>query len=72
METKKINYILKKYKKLFEALENYDKTRELPSQRKRIDITLSVRTISELREIKEKTGKSISEIIEDKVEKCNI
>ncbi|MBS3092340.1 hypothetical protein J4466_02875 [Candidatus Pacearchaeota archaeon] len=59
--------ILKKYKHLFEALENYDKTRELPSQRKRIDVTLSVRTINKLKEIKAKTGKPISHIIEEKV-----
>ena len=58
--------ILKKYKHLFEALENYDKTRELPSQRKRIDVTLSVRTINKLKEIKAKTGKPISHIIEEK------
>ncbi len=72
MERKKINHILKKYKELFEALENYDKIRYLPSNRKRIDITLSVRTLNKLRELKEKTGKSISEIIEERMEKCNI
>ena len=72
METKKINHILNKYKKLFEALENYDKTRELPTHRKRLDVTLSVKTINKLRELKEKTGKSISEIIEERVAKCNI
>jgi hypothetical protein len=70
MKTKKIKYILKKYKELFVALENYDKTRELPTHRKRIDITLSVRTINKLKEMKEKTGKSISEIIEKKVINC--
>lgn len=70
MKTKKINYILKKYKELFDILENYDKTRELPFQRKRIDVTLSNRTITKLREIKEKTGKSMSEIIEEGVERC--
>ena len=67
METKQINNILEKYKELFEALENYDKTRQLPSHRKRIDVTLSVRTINKLRELKQKTGKSISEIIEERV-----
>ena len=72
METKKINYILKKYKELFDILENYDKTRELPFHRKRIDITLSNRTIKLLRGIKEKTGKSISEIIEERVERCEL
>lgn len=72
MQSDRIKYILKKYKELFETLENYDKTRELPSQRKRIDVTLSVKTINKLRELKEKTGKSISEIIEERVEKCNL
>lgn len=58
--------ILEKYKHLFEALENYDKTGELPFHKKRIDITLSVRTINKLKDLKEKTGKPISQIIEDK------
>jgi len=60
--------ILKKYKHVFEMLENYDKTRELPFQRKRIDLTLSVATINKLKKIKQKTGKSISRIIEEKIE----
>ena len=59
--------ILKKYKDIFDALENYDKTGELPFQRKRIDITLSVDTINKLKKIKEKTGKPISGIIEEKI-----
>lgn len=63
---KTIKRILKENKKTFEMLENYDKTRELPFQRKRIDITLSVETISKLRKLKEKTGKPISQIIEEK------
>ncbi len=67
METKKINRILKKYKELFQALEEYDKTRELPTHRKRIDITLSVKTINKLKEMSAKTGKPISRIIEEKI-----
>lgn len=59
--------ILKKYKKAFEMLENYDKTGELPFQRKRIDITLSVETLNKLKKLKEKTGKPISQIIEEKI-----
>jgi hypothetical protein len=66
MQLNEIKKILKENKEVFEALENYDKTRELPSQRKRIDITLSVKTIKKLRRIKEKTGKPISQIIEEK------
>lgn len=57
--------ILEKYKDVFEALENYDKTQELPFQRKRIDITLSVRTINKLKALKERTGKPVSKIIEE-------
>lgn len=67
MEYKKIKFILDKYKDVFEALENYEKTRELPFQRKRIDITLSINTITKLKEISAKTGKTISRIIEERV-----
>jgi len=66
MQSTEIKKILKKYKDVFETLENYDKTRELPFQRKRIDITLSVGTIKKLKILKEKTGKPISQIIEEK------
>jgi hypothetical protein len=67
MKQAEINKILKKYKYVFETLENYDKTRELPFNRKRIDITLSVKTINKLKKIKQQTGKPISQIIEDKI-----
>jgi|TARA_Y100000310_G_scaffold121846_1_gene120547 hypothetical protein len=67
MRLSEIKKILKKHKDVFEALENYDKTRELPFQRKRIDITLSVETINKLKKIREKTGKPLSRIIEDKI-----
>ena len=68
MPSNSANKILKKYKKVFETIENYDKTRELPFQRKRIDITLSVETINKLKKLKEKTGKPISRIIEERVQ----
>jgi len=64
-----INKILRKYKDVFETLKNYDKTRELPFQRKRIDITLSVETINKLKNIRKKTGKPISRIIEDNIKR---
>lgn len=67
MRSNEIKKILKKYKDVFEALENYDKTRELPFQRKRLDITLSVETINKLKKIREKTGKPISRIIEERI-----
>ena len=67
LNKKTISKILKENKKAFEILENYDKTRELPFQRKRIDVTLSVETINKLKKLKERTGKPISQIIEEKI-----
>jgi len=66
MNNREIQKIMRKYKDVFETIENYDKTRVLPFQRKRIDITLSVDTIKKLKELKEKTGKPISQIVEEK------
>ena len=62
--------ITKKYKGMFEALKNYDKTHELQFQRKRIDITLSVGTINKLKKLKQKTGKPISRLIEESIKRC--
>ena len=67
LDNKTIQRIIRKNKEVFEALENYDKTRELPFQRKRIDITLSVKTIDKLKVLSRKTKKSISRIIEERV-----
>jgi ribosome maturation protein Sdo1 len=66
LTNKKISDILKENKQTFEILENYDKTKKLPFQRKRIDITLSVETLKKLEELKKKTGKPISRLIEEK------
>jgi len=62
-----INRILKENKKAFEMLENYDKTHELPFQRKRIDVTLSVATINKLKLLSKKNNKPISHIIEERI-----
>jgi len=67
MQLNEIKAIMRKYKDIFDALENYDKTQELDFQRKRIDITLSVGAINKLKKMKEKTGKPISQIIEEKI-----
>ena len=67
MKSSEIKRILKKYHGLFQALKNYDNTREMPFHRKRLDITLSVKTINKLKDIKKKTGKFISQIIEEKI-----
>ena len=65
LSKKKIRSLLEKYKKDFDDFELYDKTREWLIGRKRIDITLSKKVIKKLKELKEKTGKPFSRIIED-------
>ncbi len=69
LNDKKAIEILKKYKNLFEELEHYDRTREKLWAKKRIDITLTLRLLKKLEKIKEKTGKPISHLIEDMIEK---
>ena len=66
MQLNKIRKIMKKYRKDFEALEKYDRTRELPFHRKRIDLTLSVETINKLKKLRKETGKPISHLVEEK------
>ena len=63
---KKIKEIIERNKEVFKVLEEYDKTHKLPFQTKRIDITLSNKTIDKLNKLKEKTGKPISRIVEEK------
>ena len=67
IKQKKINKILRKYRDVFEMLENYDKTRELPFQRKKIYLTLSVAALNKLKALRQKTGKPISRIIEERI-----
>ena len=65
MQLDEIKKIMKENMEVFEALEEYDKTHELPIGRARIDITLSKRLINKLKEEKKKSGKPISRIIEE-------
>jgi hypothetical protein len=67
MQSSKEKEILKKYRYVFETLENYDKTRELPFQRKKIYLTLSVETLKKLQKMRTETGKPISRIVEEKI-----
>jgi len=67
-DEKTIKKMMNKYKDSFDMLEEYDKTHELPFQRKRIDVTLSVRTINKLKKLKEESGKPISRLIEERFE----
>jgi hypothetical protein len=57
--------IMKEGEYVFRMLEDYDKTREWPLGKKRIDITLDKKIIKKLKKMKEKTGKPVSRIIEE-------
>ncbi|MEK6825292.1 MAG: hypothetical protein AABY00_00740 [Nanoarchaeota archaeon] len=63
-----IKYIFEKYKQDFMELEHYDQTREKLWKRKRIDITLPLRTIKKLKEVSKAKGSSVSRLIEQAVE----
>ena len=67
MQLTEIRSLIKRHKYVFDVLEEYDKAGILPFQKKRIDVTLSVEVLNKLKNIKSKTGKSISQIIEEKV-----
>ena len=66
MKQAQINKILRENKDLFDSLARYDETMELPFQRKKINLTLSVETINKLKQMRKKTGKPISRIVEEK------
>lgn len=66
MLPKKIKQQIRKGQKM---LEYFDKYGELPFKRKRIDVTLSSKTVNKLKKIKEKTGKPVSRIIEESINK---
>ena len=54
LSDKKIKQIWSKHKNAFEEMEHYDRTREILWARKRIDITLSIKTLKKLEEISKK------------------
>lgn len=67
LDEKTIKRIRKKYKDAFDSLEYYDKTHEKLWGRERIDITLHRKIIKKLKDLKQKSGKPISRIIEDAI-----
>lgn len=69
LSNKTIEKIKAQYSEVFEILLKYDETREWPIGRARMDITLDKRIIKKLKDIKEKTGKPISQIIEEAIVK---
>jgi hypothetical protein len=69
LDEKNIKRIWKKHQKSFEELEHYDRTREKLWEKKRMDITLTLRLIKKLEKLREKTGKPISHMIEEMIDK---
>ncbi len=67
LSEKTIKKIMKEYKDIFDILLRYDKTREWPIGRARIDITLDKRLIKRLKDASTRTGKPVSRIIEEAV-----
>ena len=68
----RIRRILKEYEKDFAEMALYDKTREILWAKKRLDITLTHRLIKKLKTISKQTGKPVSHIIEEAVEKMAV
>ncbi|HIJ13596.1 TPA: ribbon-helix-helix domain-containing protein [Candidatus Woesearchaeota archaeon] len=64
-----IQRIFKKYKEVFEEMEHYDQTLEKLWKKKRIDVTLTLRLIKKLKQLGKQTGKPVSHILEEAVEK---
>lgn len=71
LTNKEIRAILNKHKEAFFEMEHYDRTREILWKRKKIYLTLTHRVIKRLEELRAKTGKPISRIVEDAVVKAN-
>ena len=58
-------HIMKKYSHLFVILEEYDKTRLLPSSKVHLNITLTNKTLGKLKKLSKLSRKSFSSLIED-------
>jgi len=69
LNDKEINRLKKKYKNSLNEMEHYDNTFEKLWGRNRIDFTLDKKIIIKLKEMKEKTGKSMSRIVEEAIAK---
>ena len=69
MQFAKIRQIMKENPDVNEIFERYDKTREWPFGRVRIDITLNKRILRLLNEKSKREKKPISRIIEELVQK---
>ena len=70
MLSQEIRRIMKENEKYANMLEEYDRTGEFPLDKVRRSFTLRKMTMNKLRRTSEKTGKSMSAIIDNVVDKC--
>ena len=64
MPLQDVERIIKKNKKYFDMLEEYDRTRRLPIEKMRRSFTLKRMTINKLKTISRETGISMSKLID--------
>ncbi len=72
MLPKSVERFLKENKKWFDMLEEYDRTGIWPLERKRVDLTLSRRTIAKLRARAKAEGKSVSRVVDELTEQASL
>jgi hypothetical protein len=70
MLSQEIRRIMKENEKYANMLEEFDRTGEFPLDKIRRSFTLRKMTMSKLKKVSQKTGKSMSAIIDSVVEKC--
>jgi hypothetical protein len=70
MLSQEIRRIMKENEKYTNMLEEYDRTGEFPLDKVRRSFTLRKMTMSKLKKVSKKTGKSMSAIIDSVVDKC--
>lgn len=68
MKLKEIERIMKENEKYAKMLEEYDRTGKLPTEKIRRSFTLKRMTMEKLKSISKRTGKSMSDILDDLVE----
>jgi len=68
MLSQEIKRIMKENEKYAKMLEEYDRTGKLPIEKIRISFTIKRMTADTLKRISQKTGNSMSDIIDDLVE----
>jgi hypothetical protein len=70
MLSQEIRRIMKENEKYANMLEEYDRTGEFPLDKVRRSFTLRRMTIKKLKRVSEKTGKSMSAIIDNVIDNC--